>query len=491
MSDNANLQKVESWLSRASGLPPAEEIQAILLHLQIVGKEPPSSSRRQQLLEGLHMRTRGAIESLTPRLYNVRLPISNNTRQTVRNMQETLDQLARLGLQSVESPDSQLIKGLGTPVDLALWRIFEALTQHLTLSNLIATPPFPGTWLNLHRAYQAAWQHRAEHRIPTDTPYDLQTLYARALISGAVAPSALSASEWAFLHRFLSQAKSPLTITKGDSPPQLESTLWVSPSSDSAPVLLERRPPNENNHAFFVSCSAILEEIKQALSLLAQESRTPDFLPTDTPLRTARIALRQLADHLTSPKKRRFSRRRQGYRATMCVGFDEICGLLKSGSVQNDLLSEWMVVNESPGGYAAMHVSGRPRKAQVGDLVAICREGESRWGINVVRWALSENPEHLEFGLEELAPQAVSGYMATPGQLQGGHPLALLLPAIPPLRMVDALAFSPTARPARDQNHVFVSDGIRAEIREFRLGTSIEQSSGIDVCLMESAAAKS
>lgn len=484
MSDSNSLREIEIWLARASGTPPAEEIQTIRRHLAIVAKESPSSAIRQHLLEGLHMRTSGAIEALIPRLYSVRLPISNNTRQTVRSMQETLDSLARLGLDTVESPDAQLVKGLGTPIDLALWRIFEALTQNLTLANLIAAPPSPGTWLRLNRAYLAAWRHRAERKTPTDTPYDVQTLYARALICGSLAPSALNAHEWAFLHRFIAAAKCPLIVTNGIAPSNIESTLWVSSEMDAPPTLMNRRPPSEGALTFFVQCCGILSEIKQALSALVQGEASPDFLPSDTSARVARIALRRLRDHLSSPRSRRFPRRRQGYRATLCVGFDDICYLFKTGITTNDTISEWMVVNESPGGYATMHVAGRPRKAQVGDLVAMRREGETHWGISVVRWALSENPEHLEFGLEEISPTAISGYMTTPGQRDDRHPLALLLPAIPPLRELDALAFSPSARPARDQNHAFICDGEKAEVREFRLARPIEQSSGIDVCLI-------
>lgn len=483
MSDSTNLRDIETWLARSSGLPPAEEIQLIRRHLPALAQEPASSPKRQQLLEGLHMRTSGVIEALMPRLYNVRLPISSNTRQTVRAMQDTLDGLARLGLDTVESPDSQLT-GLADPIEHALWRIVEAVTQQLTLANLIAAPASPGVWLKLHRAYVAAWRHRAENRAPGGAACNLQTLYARALIAGLLPPSALSAHEWAFLHRFLGRAKTPLVVSSGVSPSSVESTLWASPETDSPPMLLNRRPPAEGTLAFYVQCSGILAEIKQALNELVQGVRDPEFLPSDTSPRTASIALRRLRDHLSAPRKRRFPRRRQGYRATLCVGFDEICRLLKTGLGPEDALSEWMIVNESPGGYAAMHVSGRPRKAQVGDLVALRRVGETQWGINVVRWALSENPEHLEFGLEELSPRAISGYMATPGQPQASHPLALLLPAMPPLRAGDALAFSPAARPAREQSHVFVCDGEKADIREFRLGRTIEQSLGIDVCLI-------
>ena len=481
MSDNITLRDIESWLSRSSGQLPAEEVLTIRQYLVVIGEEP-ASAKRQLLLEGLHLRAGSAIETLLPRLYNVRLPISSSTRQTVRSMQDALDTLARLELEIVESPDAPPPRAPTMPIALALWRVFEALTQHLTLANLIAAPASPGTWVKLHRAYLAAWRHQAGNRTPTKAPQDLQTVYARALILGSLPPSALNAHEWAFLHRFLDTAKAPLTVTM--TPDESETTLWVSPDIDTPPMLIDRRAPRDGTLAFFVQCSGILAEIKQALTALLQDNKRPSFLPDDTSTRTARIALRRLRDHLSLPRKRRFNRRRQGYRAALCVGFEEICLLLKTGIESQGTLTEWMIVNESPGGYAAMHVSGKPRKAQVGDLVALRRAEETQWSINVVRWALSENPEHLEFGLEEISPSAISGHMTTPGLRTISHPQALLLPAVPPLRVSEAIALSPANQPKRDQSHIFIADGKRAEIREFRLGRPIEQSSGIDISLI-------
>ena len=485
MNDTATLRDVETWLARASGQPPIDEIKLIRQHLRRLDLEPTAPRLRQHLLEGLHIRAIGAIDALMPRLHNVRLPISNHTRQTVRAMQETLDSLARLGLNAVEAPDPAHATELGTPTDVALWRIFEALTRHLSLSNLIAAPAKPGAWFNLHRGYLAVRRHRAERSRPNDAPYDLQTLYARTLIAGALPPSALSAQEWAFLHRFLACAKRPLSISDTPDKDAPGATLWVSPEQDMAPILLERRPPASGTLAIFVHCDDILTEIRQALTSLIQGSQTMGFVAEHAPLRTARITLRRLREHLSSPRKRRFPRHRQSYRATLCVGFEDICRLLKSGSDAAASLSEWMVVNESPGGYAAMHLAGPPQKGQVGDLVALRRDGETNWSISVVRWALSENPEHLEFGLEEVSPRALSGYMTTPGQTPSEHPAAaLLLPPIPPLRDACALAFSPGSRPAREQTHIFVADREASDVSEFRLAKPIEQSSGIDICLV-------
>lgn len=484
MKDNAVLRDVESWLASSAGLPPAEEIQAIRRHLAAIGAKAPPSPDRQRLLDGLHIHTRGAIEALMPRLFNVRLPVSNHTRLTVRSMQDALENLARMGLDWVEQSDIRLAQCSTVPTEQILWQTLEALRLNLQLSNLVAAPTAPGTWRNLHRTYLAMRRHQAESSQPVAGQPDLRTLYARTLILGLLPPSALNAQEWAFLYRFMNASSTTLTVS--DSPPDnnTNSTIWTSPENDSAPMLHERRAPCDGTLAVYVPCPDILAEIKATLSTLVQTDDLPEKLSAETPPRTARAALRRLRDQLSFPRKRRFPRRRQGYRSTLCIGFDDICTLLVNESTSSDLLTEWMIVNESPGGYAAMHVSGQPRKAQVGDLVATKRDGENTWGICMVRWALSENPLHLEFGLEEISPRAIVGHTSTPGHTEKRHPRALWLPALPPLRKSDALASSPGAAPAKNQDHFFVSSATPEHVRKFRIDRAIEQSSGADVFLI-------
>jgi len=488
MNMPSSLRDIEHWLTQSTGRPPAEEIQVIRRHLHALVASPPQATARERVMEGLHMRTLATVDALIPKLYNVRLPISTNTRQTVRSMQDALECLASLELEVAEYSGAGKAGEIGQPIDLLIWRILETLSRALSLANLIAAPANSGTWHGLHRAYLVARRYRIEHHRPVNLPIDLQTLYARTLIAGSIPPSALNANEWAFLHRFLSTTRSALEVIDSTTGSEPETTLWVSPEQDTPPTQLERRPPAPGTLAIFIECSSILREIRDALSTLVQGHLRPAFLPEDTSPRTARIALRRLREHLSSPRTRRFPRRRQGYRATLCIGFDEICRLLRTEIESDEVLSEWMIVNESPGGYAAMHVAGRQSKAQVGDLVAIRRDDSTKWSISIVRWALSENPEHLEFGLEEVSPQALSGRMTTPGLPAESHPRALFLPAMPPIRASDALAFSPEFRPVREQTHAFLFDRAEAGKIDFRIGNPIEQSSSIDICLISTAA---
>jgi hypothetical protein len=480
-----SIASIEKWLATPSQAAPNEDLETLRTNLQAITENRPSASALLRVIEALHARAHSTIEAIAPKLNGVRLPISNRTRSTVRAMEDVLDMLTRISLDLVEAPDAQLVKGLSTPTEVALWRVMHAIGRNLTLANLTATPYTPGTWLNLHRAFMAARRHRVETRIPAGAQYSLQSLYARYMLLGTLPVSALSALEWSIVHRLA--LRLPVDARVSDSEPEAggDTVVWVAPELDMPPVHLDRKAPPEGTLALFVRYPGLHDAVDQQIKALADDAqRVPGVLPEDISPRTARIALARVREYIGTPRKRRFPRRRQGYRATLCFTLDDIIELFRNRTYTDIEVSEWMVVNESPGGYAAMHVSGKPHKVQVGDLIGILREGATDWSICIVRWALSENQEHIELGLQEVSPKVEVGTMATPGLgTTIGHP-ALLLPALPPLRESEAIAFSPGNRPAENRKHVLVLDGGTARVREFRLGKPIEQSMDVEIALI-------
>jgi hypothetical protein len=84
-------------------------------------------------------------------------------------------------------------------------------------------------------------------------------------------------------------------------------------------------------------------------------------------------------------------------------------------------------------------------------VVAIRTDSDQNWQICLVRWALSENPEHLELGLQILAPKAVPAILAQPSHGTGDtgteHLRVLILPAIPKLRSGQTLVVATGALP--------------------------------------------
>ena len=480
------LLRVNQWLASPPLATPQEELDALRPHLAALANHALSAGQMQSVLEGLHARSYVAIESLLPKLHSVRLPVSPQTRLTVRAMQEVLEHLIRLSLDQVEHPDAHLIKGLGTPTENTLWRIFIALDRQITIADLTASSHLPGVWQNLHRAYLAARRHHVELKTPKGAPYPLQALYARILMLGALPASALSAQEWSIVHLYLLRTSARIELTDTAPDERQETVLWVAPESDSPPLHLLRRAPSDDTLALYVQYGALLAEVDQLARSLSDGSGRI-ALPPEIPPRLAAIALKHLLDYLAAPKKRRYPRRRQGYRATLCFGLSDITALYTpedSPLKRTPELSEWMVVNESPGGYAAMHVAGRPAKVQVGDLIALRRNDESHWPICVVRWALSDNPEHLELGLQEISPEARLGFLTTTGEQSDSRPTALLLPPVPPIRTQAAIAFDPAHRPALNKKHVLTVSGENNLFREFTLATEIEASATTEVRLI-------
>jgi hypothetical protein len=100
------------------------------------------------------------------------------------------------------------------------------------------------------------------------------------------------------------------------------------------------------------------------------------------------------------------------------AGIDGLWHLSKQKDTAAVELSRWMITNESPDGYAVMHVSGKIGTLSVGNVAAVRTGDEKNWQICLVRWAVSENPEHLELGLQILAPKAVPAILARPATVK-------------------------------------------------------------------------
>ena len=127
-----------------------------------------------------------------------------------------------------------------------------------------------------------------------------------------------------------------------------------------------------------------------------------------------------------------------------------------------------MITNESPDGYAIMHVMGKLANAVVGDIVAIRNETGRTWQICLIRWAQSENHEHLELGLQILSSKAVPAALIQTGDEgnAAARHVVLLLPPIPPLRAREVLIAAAGWIKPNQEKMVLLVDQERIEVRE-------------------------
>jgi hypothetical protein len=203
----------------------------------------------------------------------------------------------------------------------------------------------------------------------------------------------------------------------------------------------------------------------------------------DTPIGPSTLLrLHRLWGH---PSKRRFSRRRQSYRANLCSGLGNLWQLMKSQESPKKL-SEWMVINESPDGYSLMHMSGNTHHLRVGDIVALQTledhaEATPTWHVCIVRWAVSENPEHIELGIQILAPNATAVEVSHANAPESGNVAALMLPSAPPLRPTQSLVLPAGLLRENTRRIVVVIEADNIKIRELRATSLDEQNSAIEI----------
>lgn len=67
---------------------------------------------------------------------------------------------------------------------------------------------------------------------------------------------------------------------------------------------------------------------------------------------------------------------------------------------------ELVAVDTSPNGYRVRWGEDVPREAQVGELIALREESDSRWCVAIIRW-ISKTGEFAEMGVELLSPKAI------------------------------------------------------------------------------------
>ena len=166
----------------------------------------------------------------------------------------------------------------------------------------------------------------------------------------------------------------------------------------------------------------------------------------------------------------------------MGVGLGDLWQLCTQRDGASVELSTWMITNESPQGYAVMHVSGKTKELSVGGLAAV-RTGEAKdWQVCIVRWAASENPEHLELGLQVLAPTAIAAVLAQPSESKGTeHVPALILPEIPNFRPTQLLVVAAGAVPRRQQKLLLVIEGKNLVVREMHSIGIDEETASVEI----------
>ncbi len=478
------LHTISSWLNAPPPLNTPDDLLPLLSHLATLRASQVTPEQRAQVLERLYTRSISVLTTLLPALSSVALPIpiTRKTRQLIRSLQNLLRTLAEDLLAAHNSDDVEQIYGLHHAPDLTLWRGLYALAQHLLISNLAASPAAIGIWQQLHQTYNTARRLDLVSHMPEGVSGTIQNIYFSSIVLACAQPASFTSREVDFVAAYLGRFADridPIPITASKTP----AAFWIDPARDVGGSACSRKSAPPETSILYFSCARLAALLREQLTALEageqpRQINLPDFAGTPA----GRGVLRRLITYWGEPGKRRFPRRRQNYRSVLCVGLDSLWRLFQEGDETSIETSSWMITNESPDGYAVMHVSGKTGGMSVGDVTAMRTESGGNWQICIVRWAMSENQEHIELGLQILATSAVPAFLALPVVASNSVRLSvLILPEIQALRPTEMLVVPSGALDNQPGKLILVVEKENIVIREMKSIRLDEQNSQIEV----------
>lgn len=481
-----NVKAILEWLAMAHGRTTLDDAEGLLAQLQSLRGTPIGVTQRLRILDLLYSHVVHMTLAQFPALHEATLPIPRRLRQAVRNLQELLEILAQDYVATL-SMRADEAGGRPRSPQITLRRVMHCLAWHLGIGFLVAAPPAPGIWQQLHGCYRSSRRFTAGEQDTVSEERRIAQIYASILLVAAAQPASFTSRELEFIVNYIDDCTQAVDI-RSEPPPDGEAIFWVDPSKDQPAQALARRPPPPETDVYFFACDALAQTAADRLAALRRGVPVAELgLPAFAGTTAGQGVLRRLAALWGHPAKRKFTRRRQSYRADLCSGLDKLWQLLRHPD-QPPGKSEWMVINESPDGYAMMHVSGPTDRLQVGDVVAVHpHEGHvdtdtGPWHICLVRWAISENPAHVEIGLQVLSPRGMPAQIAAPhdNERQGKRE-AVLLPKLPPLRPLPALIVPVGTVTDKDQKLIVLVEAGNFEIREYRATEVSEQTSSVEM----------
>jgi hypothetical protein len=377
------------------------------------------------------------------KLVEASLPLKRDLRQLVAALVDIHGRVAA-GYERVlrDSGESLAHNRRRNPAIVAA-RALHSLNEQIEANCMVAAPPPAETWRRAHLLAKMAREHyEPEATVIPGVKVDPEKTYKAMLALAAAQPEGFTPGEIALISDYLLQFSAAVELLKPTAEDGDSGVFWIDTARDAGPVPPSRRVPPQHGDLLYCSFQRLARLLGEQISALEAGMPAGNLrLPEHAAGHAGRAALKRLQAHWMAPPQRKLPRRHNNYRARLCIGLTELWQLLEHGDVPEGLdagtihPTEWMVLNESPGGFAVMHVAGEVDGLVPGSAVALRPAADGPWNICVVRWMKSENPEHIELGLELVAPAARAVQLffrnGDPGQ-QATH--GLLLPAVPALR---------------------------------------------------------
>lgn len=394
-----------AWLDAPASGDSLHDLSPLRHHLRTIADAALDPRKRLMLLGPFQKRADTACALLKTRLKDASLPLAPRLRLIAQGLIDIHGLLATTCLDALLQLTAPQRATAGRHLADFCQAVLGNLAEQQQVALMVAAPPPADLWRQALTAYALL------RTCPPEQASAAEQVFKRMLALAAAQPETFVGHEVGFLADYLRSIPVGVIIDNQPKAP-LDAWYWLDEKRPQPPIAVARRPPPADRKLVYFTCSALAQAADEHLRRLAAgEAPAALGLPLSLASEDCRIVLVRTQAHWASPPRRRHHHRPSSYAVEICPELDRLWDLLRSTegkSSESDAtpLTKWMVMNESPGGFAMTHMSGTLSGLVSGGALGLRTSPERPWNICLVRWARSNHAQHVEVGLELIAPTA-------------------------------------------------------------------------------------
>lgn len=441
------LDAVLTWLAGEPGDDPLGDLAMLRSHLAVAADEALSISQREELLALFRLRALDISGRFRPGLLTATLPLSRELHGPAVTLIDSLLVIAEHYRVLLADVQRRWLRSRRQELVVLSGHALGVVGEACILGAMAGAAAPYGLWQRAHMLWLASGQRDQMGEDAPDAVMPPACRQYRRLLAVAVSqPESLTARELQWLYDYLEVAASDATLSLQPIEPAATS-YWLDTAQDNPPIAISRRRPGEGSSVLHFSPQSMIRRVGVQTEWLEERilqaevvglERDGELLDPDTsglpegltPVEVLSL-LRRLHERWTSPPMRSQPRRKHQYTVQVSAGLKAIWDVGRGNPAS---IGEWMVFNESPGGYAILCVGGVDGALSAGMILALRRDGAQPWSICVVRWIRSDNPDQVELGLQVVAQGYTSVSIGFRGSDARNTSPALMLQPLPAVR---------------------------------------------------------
>jgi cyclic-di-GMP-binding protein len=485
-------EKMRAFLNALPPNDPKRAARALIERLVALNRAALPGRMRLRLLDMVRDHVDWLLPQLEVRVAKVTPPLSAALREAAYCIEKVLKELAAgyTGV-VVAAPRAWLAIGFKSQLNAPLTRAMDFHARRLALSQRLYARSPGAVWAELHQLFRIARDWGIVEREADSPRTSPLRVYRETLLLAFAQPTKLMHGDFSRVQAYLAAHGDLAELTSGAKFEDAACVFAIDPRRDRPGVAYTKRADlGFENGELALLTHRLVERLEGQLKKL-RDGVAPSSLGLPDEARTPgyRELLQRLVMHWRGDRKQRQTRMRFHPRVELWVGLREIWRVLRADAPaetpQADITtreqpmksSEWIISNESARGFALKFMSGALPPIDVGEIVAVKSREQGTLYVCFVRWIQSNNPEHFELGLQQIAPLVVPAVYKPNEQATIAAEPVLFFPEMPAQKRAPAIVAPPNRLQSNEQFSLRHRRGRLA----LRVGRVIEKTPSVDL----------